>query len=300
MIINRGVENIDLRCKDEFGYLSRKYSNVAFNVVDWNNNSNDRRRGKNILFTTEGVITIPKNYDPEYIKKYDAMITFNSKFKKLHPELNVYLIKGVTNWCDYFWLESFLSYEEKIKGICSIQTVYNMKMQHYGEINHLKHDVMCGLTTEPFLILHTYSKTTPFGKPKSRQTPLSFNPGHYENLKKINEYLFCWCPESTYHELWSYDHITERLFNCFKAKTVAIYYGCYNIEELVPKELFIDFRDFNNDLKNLSAFLIELSNDKERYNSMINSAYKWNLTNEIGDIGKAEEVIKHCVEKYKF
>ena len=129
---------------------------------------------------------------------------------------------------------------------------------------------------------------------------MNFHQSHYENLKKINEYLFCWCPESTYHELWSYGHVTERLFNCFKAKTIAIYYGCYNIEELVPKGLFIDFRDFKDNLAGLSDFLIDLANDKERYNFIVESAYKWNLTNEIGDIRKVEDVLQECVKKYKF
>jgi hypothetical protein len=149
------------------------------------------------------------------------------------------------------------------------------------------------------LLLHTYSKRTPFGKPESRQTPLYFNQSHYEILKKINEYMFCWCPESTYHDLWSYGHITERLFNCFKAKTIAIYYGCYNIEELVPKELYIDFRYFVNDLDGLSKFLIELSKDRNRYIDMVESAYEWNKTNKIGSIIELEKVLHRCSNMYK-
>lgn len=297
MIINRGVENIKDRCENDFNYLIQKYPTVAFNTSNWLTGNNSRSEGYNILLTTEGYITIPKNFDPKYIKTYDAMITFNSKFKELHPELNIYLIKGVTNWVDYYWLESFFSYEEKIKGVCSIQTIYHTGSD--GDINHLKHDVMYNLNIEPHLVLHTYSKTTPFGKQESRQPPLQVLQSHYDNLKKINEYLFCWCPESTYHGLWSHGHVTERLFNCFKSKTIPIYYGCYNIEELVPKELFIDFRDFKDDLPKLANLLIELSNDKERYNYMIESAYQWNLANDIGDIRKLEEVIKICVEKYK-
>lgn len=298
MIINRGVENIEVRCENDFNYFIQKYPTVAFNTSNWVSGNNSRNHGKNILFATEGYITIPQNYDPTYIKHYDVFITSNAKFKRLHPELNIRLINGVTNWVDYFWLESFIPYEDKIKGVCSLQTIYHTGSE--GDINYLKHDVMCGLKTEPDLILHTYSKTTPFGKPESRQPVLEFHQSHYENLKKINEYLFCWCPESTYHKLWSYGHVTERLFNCFKAKTIAIYYGCYNIEDLVPKELFIDFRDFKNDLEGLSAFLIDLAKDKERYNSIVESAYKWNLTNKIGDIRKVEEVLQDCVKKYKF
>jgi len=296
MIINPGVENIEARCKDEFRYLIQKYPTVAFNVENWATGNNNSSLGYNILFATEGYVGAIRNYDPDTIRTYDAFITPNGKFKEIHPELNVYTVNGVTNWEAYHWLDSFKSYEEKIKGVCSLQRLYNYNL--VGEINHLKHEVMRDLPTEPDLILHTYGPV-PFGKEGSYKGKVGpKHHSHYENLKKINEYLFCWCPESAYHPLWSYGHVTERIFNCFKSKTIPIYYGCYNIEELVPTDLFVDFRNFE-DLKELSAFLIDLSNDKDRYNSIVEAAYKWNLTNKIGDIREVERVIQACVEKYK-
>jgi hypothetical protein len=293
MIINPGVENIELRCKDEFTYLLRKYPNVAFNVSNWVTGINSRSRGYNILLVTEGYVGATENYDVNHIKNYDAFITSNSKFKELHPELNIYTINGVTNWDAYHWLEDFLTYDEKIRGICSLQRFYQYHKE--GEINHLKHEVMRDLNTEPHLILHTYGPV-PFGKEGSYQGTVGLkHHSHYDNLKKINEYLFCWCPESCYHPLWSYGHVTERMFNCFKSKTVPIYYGCYNIEDLVPTDLFVDFREFEN-LDGLAAFLIGLSKDKERYTRMVEDAYEWNLTNKIGDIRELERIIQKCIK----
>lgn len=296
MLVNRKIDNIEERLKSEFDYIQRKYPTVALNIYDWWGKPNGRNEGKNILLATEGYITIPNNYNVEYIKKYDVLLTNNSKFKELHPELNIININAPINWENYYELETFIKYEKKIKGVCSLQRIYNTGVA--GDINYMKHSVMNELNVEPHLILHTFGPA-PFGKKDSYQGNLGYKHSHYYNLKKINEYLFCWCPEPIYHELWSYDYVTERLFNCFKSKTIAIYYGCYNIEKLIPKELYIDFRDFK-DLKELSNYLIELSNDKERYNHIVESAYQWNLNTKLGSIIEVEKILQRCVIEYPF
>jgi hypothetical protein len=295
MIINRKKENINLRLNNEFEYLKIKYKNIAFNIQDWNGRPNNRPNGKNILIATEGYITIPNNYNPEIIKQYDAFITYNSKFKELHPDLNIHLQNAPINCGDFYELETHLNYKNKIKGVCSIQRVYNTGSA--GDINYMKDSVMKGLNVEPHLCLHTFGPK-PFGKPDSYQCNLEAPPNHYKNLKKINDYLFCWCPEPIYHELWSYNYVTERLFNCFKSKTIAIYYGCYNIENLVPTELFIDFRNFQS-LNELSQYLIELSNDEKKYTEIVEAAYNWNLKNKLGSITLLEEIFQECIQKYR-
>ena len=297
MIVNIGVENIKERCANEFSYFAlKKYPTVAFNIYNWLPVINDRKHGKNILFATESYINIPGNYDPNNIKKYDAYITNNRKFKEMYPELNIYVTSGPPVWEGYYELETFIPYEDKIRGVCSLQRVYDTGME--CDINFMKHTVMRDLKTEPHLVLHTYGPA-PFGKEGAyRGTVGEHHHSHYDNLKKINEYLFCWCPDPLYHPIWSYDFVTERVFNCFKSKTVVVYYGCYNVEDLIPKELFVDFRDFNG-LDELSEFLIDLSNDKDRYNYMIETAYTWNLTNKIGSMCEVEKVIKECVSTYK-
>ena len=39
-------------------------------------------------------------------------------------------------------------------------------------------------------------------------------------------------------------YMTEKIWDSFKAKTVPVYWGASNIEEYVPKNCFIDYRDF--------------------------------------------------------
>ena len=218
MIIETKVDNLEERLKSEFDYLQGKYKSVAFNMYDWWGKPNTKSNGKNILLAVEGYITIPNNYNPAVIKQYDVFITHNSKFKALHPELNIVLQNAPANWENYYQLESFLTYDEKIKGICCLARVYNTGAD--GDINYMKHTVMRDLKVEPELVVHTYGQAS-FGRPESYQGYLGFKHSHFKNLEKINEYLFCWCPEPMYHELWSHDYVTERLFNCFKSKTAS-------------------------------------------------------------------------------
>jgi hypothetical protein len=53
-------------------------------------------------------------------------------------------------------------------------------------------------------------------------------------------------------------YLTEKIFDCLFAGCVPIYWGEQNIERLIPRECFIDFRQFN-DYSALYQFLIEIT-----------------------------------------
>ena len=56
-------------------------------------------------------------------------------------------------------------------------------------------------------------------------------------------------------------YITEKIFDAFVAGNVPIYWGASDIEKYVPKECFIDRRDFNNH-KQLYDLLKNMSEDR--------------------------------------
>lgn len=60
--------------------------------------------------------------------------------------------------------------------------------------------------------------------------------------------------------------ISEKIFDCFKARCVPIYWGASNIGNYIPKDCFIDFRDFPSYEKLLN--LLE-SIDENKYNRYI-------------------------------
>lgn len=79
-------------------------------------------------------------------------------------------------------------------------------------------------------------------------------PGHLNKLMCLKEYKFCICYENSTENGW----ITEKIFDCFISGCVPVYLGASNISDLIPKECFIDRRNFKND-QELYSFLKSLS-----------------------------------------
>jgi len=79
----------------------------------------------------------------------------------------------------------------------------------------------------------------------------------------LSDFKFCLCFENL-TEVKGF--ITEKMFDCFKARCIPVYWGASDIEKYVPKDCFIDFRDFG-DYKKLLNFLASI--DENRYNHYI-------------------------------
>lgn len=63
-------------------------------------------------------------------------------------------------------------------------------------------------------------------------------------------------------------YITEKIWDCFISKIVPVYLGAENIEQYIPKECFIDFREYKN-IPELIDFLVNMPEDA--YLSYINN-----------------------------
>jgi hypothetical protein len=73
----------------------------------------------------------------------------------------------------------------------------------------------------------------------------------YQTLSKYN---FAICFEN----MIALGFVTEKIFDCFFAGTIPVYWGAPDIEKYVPKECFIDMRDFK-DYRELRLFLKSLT-----------------------------------------
>lgn len=69
----------------------------------------------------------------------------------------------------------------------------------------------------------------------------------------LGQYTFALCFENMILTGW----ITEKIFDCFFAGTVPIYWGAPNITDRIPAECFIDMRQFSN-YQDLRAYLKSL------------------------------------------
>ena len=72
-----------------------------------------------------------------------------------------------------------------------------------------------------------------------------------DKLELLSRFRFCLCFEN----LTNVDgYITEKIFDCFKAKCIPIYWGADNVTDYIPRSCFIDYRDFM-DFGKLLSFL---------------------------------------------
>ena len=73
----------------------------------------------------------------------------------------------------------------------------------------------------------------------------------------LKHYKFCICYENI-DGVQGY--VTEKIFDCFHAGTIPIYWGAPNIEAYIPKNCFIDRRNFRNN-EELHNFITSMKED---------------------------------------
>jgi hypothetical protein len=85
-----------------------------------------------------------------------------------------------------------------------------------------------------------------------------------ELLNVFNKYKFVICFENSYAD----GYITEKIFNCFFAKTIPIYKGSPIVEKYFNISTFIDVRNLN---KNNIDLIKELNSNETLYNQYIST-----------------------------
>ena len=245
----------------------QKYPNASFN-------DNRNNRNKNTyLYAMEPYCIIQSNYEENIIAQYRGLITWNKKIYDMYKDkYNCYHIKWFTRFNDNNILDSFINYDDKINGMSLIcrhrlgdlhGDTSNLRLKTAKDIHNIGIPVDC-------YGIKPYGGSLYKGIIGKGEEETS--PGSISKLKKLNEYKFNLCFENCYHELWSYGWITEKITDCFKAKTIPIYYGCYDIEKQIPLDLFIDYREFNN-----SEDLVKRLNlvNKNEYEDMTEKALEY-------------------------
>lgn len=87
-------------------------------------------------------------------------------------------------------------------------------------------------------------------------------------LKTLSSYKFCLCFENAVAP----GYITEKIFDCFKARCVPVYWGASDVSVFINKNCFIDFREFM-DYEKLLQYLKNIS--EKRYSTYIEAIEKF-------------------------
>lgn len=88
-------------------------------------------------------------------------------------------------------------------------------------------------------------------------------------LDVLKNYKFSLCYEN---ECGLNGLISEKIFDCFYARTIPIFWGAENIDEYIPKKCYIDKRDFSS-YEELHNYLVNMT--EEEYNLRINEIEKY-------------------------
>lgn len=277
--------NIDINTHD---IVTKKspYRYVYFDMpYPWNLNAWKTilfNKNKNILICNESSLIIPFNYwkilhlffkkvytwRDELVDNERSSSASKKYFKILLPKSSVgiktkpkkfkekkFLVIINKNTCPFYPFQLLSSfgrelYTERIKAIEFFQRTIPGKFSLYGR---------------------------GWNKPKKYNlTELIFGYKKYltykgevdDKIKLLSNFKYCLCFENLTD---TNGYITEKIFDCLKAKCVPIYWGASDIGKYIPKNCFIDFRDFR-DYGKLLNYITSL--DESAYNNYIKNIQK--------------------------
>lgn len=98
---------------------------------------------------------------------------------------------------------------------------------------------------------------------------------HSLKINLLKQYKFNLCYENIALE----GYVTEKIFHCFLTGTIPIFYGPKEIGDIIPKDAFIDVRDFKS-LKDLYSFMNTIDNNKAKEYIMAGKNYLIGLVND--------------------
>jgi len=213
----------------------------AFKILFWNIPGDVKEkedllrplRDKMILFMWEPPCIIPEMYSEEILKCFSKIYTWDDDlvdnirfFKFYYPVLSP-PIKDFPHFSGKKLCTVITGngknedpralYSERMRAIAFFEEKEGNNFDFYGRMADPK--------GYDFTLFKTY------------RGPVS------DKIRMLKNYRFSICYENT-RDIRGY--VTEKIFNCFQACNVPVYWGASNIEEYVPKDCFIDRRDFNS------------------------------------------------------
>lgn len=191
----------------------------------------------------EPIVTTPSHYDLEYLSKFKYVFSWASKyFQTTKIKDKLVEINCGSELCGPKIIPRenignnhipWISWDNKIDGVVIVSC--NKQSQHQASIYKLREMLADTLYSNGYRVDwygHQY-----LHKPY-------YKGSIPEKLQLISKYKFHICTENTYSPIFSHNYLTEKLAHCLYAGTVPLYMGAYNIDELLPKNSFVDLRNF--------------------------------------------------------
>ena len=208
----------------------RKLFKDSFNFIDAN--------GKNIpMYFPSFFTTKKRNIFPWEKRKYTVMVAANKGINTPFPQGLKHQFRWLSHKIYKIYSPSFRKYSKKQLHSKRLEAI-----KHFGK--NLNIDLY-GLNWLDF-------KRFKFNELRELKPILeNLNPSFCEDkIKTISNYKFTFCFENISMK----GYVTEKIIDCLVTGTIPIYLGAPDICDFIPKECFIDMRDFKSMLE-LEDFL---------------------------------------------
>jgi hypothetical protein len=214
------------------------------------------------LFVCENEIVKPDNWDKEHYRYFKKVFTWRDDIIDNKKTFKFFLTNKIPD-------EISLNISKKLKFCCMIagNKKNNQPLELYSEriraikwfeINQPTYFDLYGKGWD-IPLPPTLSPLKPVLQPFYKFfSPYPSYQGEITSKRRILEqYKYSICYENV-RDIPGY--ITEKIFDCFFAGCIPIYLGAPNVTDYIPKNTFIDKREFS-DYSELFIFLKELSTD---------------------------------------
>lgn len=216
---------------------------------------------KTALIAAESTIHLPENHLPVLAKKFRFIFTWNDTLVDGIHFLKVRIPQPV-EWpvpdkvpFEKRKLLVNISANKYHKSNSELYTARRRSIQYFEEVFKDQFDLFGIGWNKP---ASTVQKLfiIPFPYYKSYRGTIRDKSEVYPN------YRFSLC----YENACVPGYVTEKIFDCLRSDCIPIYLGAPNIGEYVPKNVFIDRRQFDTE-EDLAGFLLNLS--KEQFNQYL-------------------------------
>jgi FkbM family methyltransferase len=209
--------------------------------------------GIKVLGMHEPIVVLPNQYTDDVWNRFDFVLTSLDSlvarggiFEKFyHPAFDA---PHTSNRVKAIDLSYCTPLHKKKKAICMIAG--NKSSQVPGELYSLR------VAAARWFNEHSDIPFDVFGRPAFNQLPNyrgELDP-YEKKFEVLSGYRYALCFENIFDPVWSKGYLTEKILHCLMCGTVPIYYGCYNVEDYIPADCYIDYRQFD-DLSALNQYL---------------------------------------------
>jgi hypothetical protein len=246
------------------------YRNIGANIKIWSFGNPDSIRSYenindidlSILMVVEPPLIIPKIYED--------LKNLEKKFKKIYLYNNSFL-SNTSKFSKFYFFQPVLKKSEltnlveshsRIRRYAVIASNLRPIKSKYQELYSKRIDVMIDLDKDGLVDLYGRGWNSIIGRNY-------FHGNYLINYFKIQKFYKGHCI-SKIDTLINYDfsivfenmimdgYVTEKIFDAMRAGSIPIYLGAPDIEKLIPKNCYIDFRDFKSVFE-LNQYCMSLS-----------------------------------------